>query len=144
MEAKSRLQAGARIAWKSTKTESCDISSGAPGFHEPIYTAYGDDEGNSRLGFDDASRDGYVGISVTDQLIFALYSGSTRKQCWCSFPANTIIVFSWEGRPLAALMLAEGAAQIAVSEDGSDLYAIYHEPVPLILRYEAPALSEGL
>ena len=118
-----------------------------PRFHEPLYTLHGDEEGNSWLSMDSESIEGYVdgGLAVTDKLIFALYSGMSRgdvrKQRWWSPPAKTVFVFNWEGRPLAALELEDGALHIGVSEDGRSLYAIYRRPTPMILQYSVPDLS---
>lgn len=115
-----------------------------PEFHEPVYEVYSNEEGVAWLGFEDDSREGYVGLTVTDELIFALYSGMTNeallRQRWFAAPAHTVVVFDWEGQPIAVLELKEGASNIAVSDDGRSLYAIYHRPIPMILLYSVPDL----
>ncbi|MCY4232565.1 MAG: hypothetical protein OXE59_02315 [Bacteroidetes bacterium] len=51
---------------------------------------------------------------------------------------DQVIVFDWNGIPKALLQIEDGALKIGISGDGRDLYAIYHSPTPLILRYELP------
>ncbi|MYJ55078.1 MAG: hypothetical protein F4096_01430, partial [Rhodothermaceae bacterium] len=142
--------AGSLIAIASKNTDLVEIFSTegllhsirGPGFDEPAYTLYGDDEGNQWLGLDDETIKSYVSVSVTDDLIFALYSGlpfeDLKKSSWFSSPARTVYVFSWSGTPLAALEIEYGALKISVSADGQDLYALYHRPVPSVMHYKVP------
>lgn len=142
--------AGSLIAIASKNTDLVEIfntegllhSIRGPGFDEPAYTLYGDDEGNQWLGLDDETIKSYVSVSVTDDLIFALYSGllfeDYKKSSWFSPPARTVYVFSWSGTPLAALEIEYGALKISVSADGQDLYALYHRPVPSVMHYKVP------
>ena len=141
---------GNRIAAASMYTDRIEIYDRGellhlirgPGFHEPDYTVYHDDQGNSWLGMAPESINGYIGLTVTDQLIFALYSGRPYE---LGHSAEDIIVFTWDGQPLAILHLGgealEELKEIAVSADGRDLYAIFHSPTPLIMHYPLPALS---
>ena len=144
---------GSKIVAASENTDRLEIydTSGllylvrGPIFHEPEYTVHGNEEGNSWLSIDDETRQGYVDVAATDQLIYALYSGRTRGwvrgQGYFSPPARRVIVFTWEGTPIAVLNLKNGALNIGISQDGRDLYAVYHRPVPMILRYEVPELN---
>lgn len=141
---------GSLIAIASTNTDLIEIFNTegllhtirGPGFDEPAYTLHGDDEGNQWLALDDETIKSYVSVSVTDDLIFALYSGQTfedyKNSSWFSPPARTVYVFSWAGTPLATLRIEYGALTISVSTDGQDLYALYHRPVPTIMHYSVP------
>lgn len=132
--------AGSLIAVASKNTDLIEIFNTegllhtirGPGFDEPAYTLHGDDE----------TIKSYVSVSVTDDLIFALYSGlpfeDYKKSSWFSPPARTVYVFSWSATPLAALEIEYGALKISVSADGQDLYALYHRPVPSVMHYKVP------
>ena len=119
-----------------------------PGFHDPIYQTDGDDEGNAWLIMDSQTIQGYVDAAVTDWRIFGLYSGRSRAWVrgnrWYSPPGRRVVVFTWEALPTAVLEIEDGAIAIGVSDDGRDLYAIYHRPTPMILHYELPlSISDG-
>lgn len=116
-----------------------------PKFHEPLYTVHGNEEGDSWLSIDNETIQGYVSTAVTDDFIFALYSGRSmgwvRSNGWWSPPGRRVIVFSWKAEPIAVLELEDGALKIGVSHDGKELYALYRRPVPMILRYSVPDLQ---
>ncbi len=118
-----------------------------PGFDEPVYTLHGDKEGNQWLSIDPETVRSYTSLAVTDDLIFTLYSGMTEEEIrrrsgtFTFTPAGTVFVFSWSGTPLAALKIKHDALSIAVSWDGKDMYAIYWNPVPMIMRYNLPRLG---
>lgn len=115
-----------------------------PGFHEPVFSTAIDNQGNPRMMIEDETIQGYVSVAVTDQFVFALYSGRTRGwirgQRYFSPPAKTVVVFDWSGCPVGVLGLQDGAMIIGVSSDGRFLYAIHRRPLPRILRYEVLAL----
>lgn len=115
-----------------------------PGFHEPVFSTTIDSQGNLRMKIEDETIQGYVSVAVTDQFVFALYSGRARgwirTQRYFSPPAKTVVVFDWSGYPVGVLGLKDGAMDIGVSSDGRFLYAIYRRPIPMVLRYEVPAL----
>lgn len=118
-----------------------------PGFHEPVFRVLSiDSNGNPRTFIESETVQGYVSIAVTDQFIFALYSGRTRawvrSQDYFSPPGQTVIVFNWNGTPMGVLELQDGAVQIGVSRDGQYIYAIYRRPLPIVLRYEPPTLYQ--
>ena len=141
---------GSLIAIASKNTDLIEIFNAegllhtirGPGFDEPVYTLHGDDGGNQWLSLDDETIKSYVSVSVTDDLIFALYSGHAMEDLlnssWFSPPARTVYVFLWSGTPLAALKIEHGALTISVSADGQDLYALYHRPVPTVMHYIVP------
>ena len=145
--------AGTRIVAASLNTDRLEIFSMSemlhlvrgPGFHEPVFSlASPDSDGNPRTFIESETTQGYVSAAVTDQFIFALYSGRTRgwvrSQRYFSPPSQTVIVFTWSGVPVGVLWLQDGAMKIGVSQDGQDLYAIYRRPLPMVLRYEVPNL----
>ncbi|MCY4675114.1 MAG: BF3164 family lipoprotein [Bacteroidetes bacterium] len=115
-----------------------------PGFHEPVFSTTIDNQGNTRMQIERETIQGYVSVAVTDQFVFALYSGRSRgwirSQRYFSPPAKTVVVFDWSGYPVGVLGLKDGAMAIGVSNDGRFLYAIYRRPLPIVLRYEVPAL----
>lgn len=146
---------GTRIVAASLNTDRLEIFDTSemlhlvrgPGFHEPVFQVLSlDSNGNPRTFIEDETVQGYVSIAVTDQFIFALYSGRTRawvrSQSYFSPPGQTVIVFNWNGTPLGALELQDGVVQIGVSQDGQHIYAIYRRPLPIVLRYETPALYQ--
>ncbi len=111
-----------------------------PGFYEPVYDTYYGSEGNSWLALEpEETRIAYLGLSVTDELIFGLYSGTDRL----GRPTKEadVIVFTWTGTPIAVLDLGGDPVEIAVSVDGRELYALFHSPIPMIVRYSVPDLS---
>ena len=143
---------GSRIAIASINADQLEIYNAnnllrlvrGPYFHDPQYTVHGNDEGASWPSIDDETVQGYVDITATDDLVFALYSGVEsgfyRNRGWWSPPARTVIAFTWTGQPQAVLDIQNGALRIGISADGKNLLAIYHTPVPMILRYDVPDL----
>ncbi len=115
-----------------------------PGFHEPVFRVTKVSDGYPGIMIEDETVQGYVSIAVTDQFVFALYSGRTRGwirgQRYYSPPAKTVVVFDWSGYPVGVLGLEDGAMDIGVSSDGGVLYAIYRRPRPRVIRYEVPAV----
>lgn len=146
---------GTRIVAASLNTDRLEIFDTSkmlqlvrgPGFHEPVFSVLAiDSDGNPRTFIESETVQGYVSIAVTDQFIFALYSGRTRawirSQNYFSPPGQTIVVFNWSGAPVGVLNLQDGAVQIGVSRDGQHIYAIYRRPLPIVLRYETPTLYQ--
>ncbi|MCY4206244.1 MAG: BF3164 family lipoprotein [Bacteroidetes bacterium] len=144
---------GTRIVAASLNTDRLEIFDTSkmvrlirgPGFHEPVFSVVSaDSDGNPRTLIESETIQGYVSMAVTDQFIFALYSGKTRawvrSQGHFSPPGQTVIVLTWAGEPVGVLELQDGAMQIGVSQNGHYLYAIYRRPLPAVLRYEVPVL----
>lgn len=80
---------------------------------------------------------GYIDIAVTDEAIYALYSGrdpAVYKEA--SVYADQVHVFDWTGDFVGALNLDHDALAIAVSNDDKTLYTIRHDPVVEIRRHE--------
>jgi len=83
----------------------------------------------------------YVDVAVTSRAIFGLFSGRSRATFGQrgSF-GNCIHVFGWDGTFEEALRLDGDVLAIAVTEDGSALYALRHEPRPALVRFDLPAV----
>ena len=110
-----------------------------PKFHEPDYTVFYGSQGPASLALTSETRVAYLALSVTDKLIFGLYCGTATV---ASSPKDSdIIVFTWIGTPIAVLDLGGDPVGIAVSVDGRELYAVFHSPIPMIVRYSVPDLS---
>ncbi len=109
-----------------------------PGFHDPQYKVYHNENG-SWLGFEPNNISGYLSVSVTDDLIFGLYSGDEWGASQFDTAAS-VLVFTWDGRPLAVLQIRPGAFISAVSSDARELFVLYNSPAPLIMRYAVPPL----
>lgn len=142
---------GTRIVAASLNTDRIEIFDNSkilhlirgPGFHEPEFSVF-DFNGEPRTFIEDETIQGYVSVTVTDQFIFALYSGRTRgwvrSQGYFSPPGQIVIIFTWRGEPIGVLGLADGAMQIGISQDGRYMYAIHRSPIPMVLRYNVPVL----
>jgi hypothetical protein len=83
----------------------------------------------------------YVDVTVTATSIYALFSGrdpATSGQR-ASF-GDRIHVFGWDGTLERTLRLDGDVIAIAVTEDGSAIYALRHEPRPALVRFDLPAV----
>ena len=109
-----------------------------PDFFDPVYLA--DGVGSRQMfALQPENRRGYVDVTVTDGLVFALYSGRTMYETAVGQePGAYVVVFDWTGRPLGRLNCSGSPFSIAVSADNQDLYAIYLTPEPRIIRYQLP------
>ena len=149
---------GTRIVAASLNTDRIEIFDTSrmlhlvrgPGFHEPLFSVVAPafDGGEPRTYIESETTQGYVSVTVTDQFIFALYSGRTRawvrSQGYYSPPGRTVVVFTWTGTPVGLLELQDGAVNIGVARDGQYIYAIYRRPLPMVLRYEVPVLYQTM
>jgi len=83
----------------------------------------------------------YVDVAVTATSIYALFSGrdpATVGQA-ASF-GDRIHVFGWDGALERILRLDGDVIAIAVAEDESAIYALRHEPLPALVRFDLPAV----
>jgi hypothetical protein len=83
----------------------------------------------------------YVDVTATATSIFALFSGrdvATFKRR-ASF-GNCVHVFGWDGTFQRGLRLDGDVVAIAVTEGGSAIYALRHEPRPALLRFDLPVV----
>ncbi|MCG8607349.1 TolB-like 6-bladed beta-propeller domain-containing protein [bacterium] len=80
---------------------------------------------------------GYIDIDVTDDLIYALYSGSLPPE----YPGRAnfgeyVHIYDWNGNLVRICNLDNDVLKIAVDESGEKLYAIRHDPWVAILEYK--------
>ncbi|HEX7118016.1 MAG TPA: BF3164 family lipoprotein [Longimicrobiales bacterium] len=99
-----------------------------------------EDDGEPAMATGQDLRFGYIDLTTTDDRIFALFSGRTRR----GFPGRAnfgeyVHVFDWDGRLLSVLRFDSDALSISVDPSGRTLYAIRHDPRPAILAYALPA-----
>ncbi|MDP2469832.1 MAG: BF3164 family lipoprotein [Candidatus Palauibacterales bacterium] len=93
----------------------------------------------------DDLRFGYVDVAVTDDRIYALFSGRTRA----GHPGEAIYgrevhVFDWNGGLVSVLLLDADAMAIAVDVARDRLLVVRHLPTPALLSYDlAPAGLAG-
>lgn len=72
---------------------------------------------------------GFIDVSVSDKFIYLLYSGRTRKEYRSSFWAsNTVLVYDWDGNPIAKYALDRDVKAIAVDEADGRIYAATFDP----------------
>jgi hypothetical protein len=84
----------------------------------------------------------YVDVAVSATSIFALFSGrpvATSGQN-ASF-GDCIHVFGWDGRFRRGLRLDGDVIAIAVTEGGSAIYALRHDPRPALVRFDLPVVN---
>jgi hypothetical protein len=92
----------------------------------------------------DNLRVGYVDLAATRDHIYALFSGVLRRDAGSStFFGREVHVFDWSGAKVGRMRLDEPAFTIAVTPDGTRMYAVRHEPQPAIVAYSLPRLSPG-
>ena len=110
-----------------------------PEFFDPIYKADEISDGFQVLALLPENRNGYVDVSVTDALVFALYSGKKRVDTSRGEERSSyILVFDWTGQPVGQLIVPGSPFTMAVSADNRDLYATYLSPVPQIIHFPLP------
>ena len=110
-----------------------------PEFFDPIYLEDDAGGGAQVLALLPENRYGYADVTVTNERIFALFSGKERDATsrgtqWGSY----ILAFDWTGRPFGKLTAPGSPCVIAASSDNRDLYAIYLSPAPHIVHFPLP------
>ena len=105
-----------------------------PEFFEPVYIA-DETPGGQMLALQPDNRSGYIDVEVTEEFIYALYSGKKRDE---TNRGTYFLVFDWTGRPMGRLNVSGSPSSMAVSADNSELYVIFKSPVPQIIRFEIP------
>ncbi|MFQ5530450.1 MAG: hypothetical protein ACE5FP_08890, partial [Gemmatimonadota bacterium] len=82
---------------------------------------------------------GYIDLAVTDEAIFALFSGRDPQVFRATAGyADQVHVFRWNGDFVGALDLDHDAIAMAVSPDGEQLYTIRHDPIVEIRQHDLP------
>lgn len=83
----------------------------------------------------DDEKDCYSGVCVTNDRIYALYSGKKVKRGVSRF-SHIIRVFSWEGEYLMDYVLDKPIAALCLDEKASYIYGIASEPGAEIYRFK--------
>lgn len=99
--------------------------------------------GQPSMATGDDLRFGYVDLAASEEHIYALFSGRTRR----GFPGvanfgEYVHVYDWTGQLVAVFELDSDALAIAVDPSDGTLYALRHDPRPAVVRYTLPHLGE--
>jgi len=78
----------------------------------------------------------YVDLAITDDCLYALYSGRSFKEYKMRiFECETIYVYDWAGKLLKTYQLDVPITRFCLDEDGDKLYAIANIPEPTIVSF---------
>jgi hypothetical protein len=83
----------------------------------------------------ETTRYGYHDLAVTDDFIFALYSG---KNIYDGSHSSRVHVFDWSGRFVDELIFDRLAISIAVTDQGDKLFSTGFKPIPGVYAYDLP------
>lgn len=83
------------------------------------------------------TRIGYIGVAVTPDRIFALFSGRLLRD----YPGNAdlgrqVHVFSWTGELIQTIFLDSYVESIAVDESKQTLYGVRRDPYPALVTFK--------
>jgi hypothetical protein len=96
--------------------DSTSIHLKTHGDYEPSYVV--DDSGGFlRMAQNDDMRFGYIDVSVTQNMIFTIFSGKTRQESSVAYAGNTVILFDWKGNYLSSFITEENALAIQAMND---------------------------
>ncbi|MES2828864.1 MAG: BF3164 family lipoprotein [Bacteroidota bacterium] len=90
------------------------------------FTPFKDGRNVDMMQRNDKTRFGFTEISVTDNFIYALFSGYNENSGNAEF-GKTLYIYDWEGTPIKKLTFDRLVSSIAVSDDDKTLYA--YDPV---------------
>ncbi len=108
---------------------------GGPFPFEPVFEV-GEGVSGPQMASGETLRFGYVDVAVTNDRIYALFSGRTRAGFGVEASlAKNIHVFDWSGRLEHSLELDADVIAIAVDTSLPALYAVRHDPSPAVLEY---------
>jgi hypothetical protein len=81
------------------------------------------------------SRYGYIDVTVSDNKIYALYSGAhvLLEPSHEPFKSKTVHVYDWDGKALETLLLDKYVSGIAVNNEDTELYALSNAEKDLLL-----------
>jgi len=84
---------------------------------------------DGRSFLDKDAKDGYIDLCLTDNYIYALYSGKTDR---LDITSNQVFQFDWKGNPIRKYMLDHALVGFAVDEKNNKIYGIDFSDNPLI------------
>jgi len=108
-----------------------------------VIDGYGHYEPNTRLGdgygvaHDGKSPECYKDLAITDDYVYALYSGRTFQEYKMSaYDCETIYVYDWTGKLVKTYHLDVPVTQFCIDEEANVIYATANVPDPTIVRFE--------
>lgn len=108
----------------------------------PIYEVVSVDETPVMQMNQEKTRFGYIDITVTNNYIYALFSGRLNKDHpgKANF-GNNIHIYDWDGNFVQQFMLNDDVLKIVVDKSNQNLYAIREYPEQAILHYDISGLN---
>lgn len=100
---------------------------------EPKFSAYP----NGLVGYTE-TKYGYLDITCTNSYIFAQYAGKSHAGD-IEYTSKFVHVFTWEGEPVARLLLDRYVLGICVDEQTNTLYALELYAEQPIIKYKLPS-----
>ena len=87
---------------------------------------------------DESMRIGYSDLAVTDEHIYALFSGRTREAFGGGGApfGRYVHVYDWDGNLVRTLELSTPVISLAISPDHKTLYGTRHDPEPAIMAFD--------
>lgn len=94
-------------------------------------------EGAYGVAHDGKSPECYKDLAVTDDYVYALYSGRTFQEYkMSSYDCETIYVYDWTGKLVKTYHLDVPVTQFCIDEEANVIYATANVPDPTIVRFE--------
>ena len=78
----------------------------------------------------------FMDVCLTDDYVYALYSGKQRDDELEACQSNLIRVYDWDGTLVKKLQLDIDVQQIAVTKDNRKVYAIADLPDPVLVIFK--------
>mgnify|MGYP003295479218 CR=1 FL=1 len=101
------------------------------------YTPNMDTEGSYSVMNDGNFPECYLDLAVSDNFVYALYSGRSFNEYKISaFEGEMIYVYDWFGNPVKAYRLDVPISHFCVDEFEKKIYAIANIPEPTIVKFE--------
>ncbi len=106
-------------------------------FHTPDIQVRGKE--NPKIVYTKNNRMGFSDITVSEDRVYALYSGKTYNQSGKDFyTCNELLVFDWDGNLLNTYMLDKSAVGVSYDEGENVLYAVSNVPDIPMFRIHLP------
>jgi len=94
--------------------------------YQPVSIDDRSGSGSIAVIFLDENIHGYASIDANEEFIYALFSGKPYSD-ENYMRSNTVIVFDWNGQPLAKITLPHEASQLSVSPSNDYIFTISHD-----------------
>ena len=87
-------------------------------------------------------RFGYIALASTERQVFALFSGRVRHGSGGTASFGTFLhVYDWRGRLEKVFSLDAPLLALTVSDDGSRVFGVRHEPLPNVMIYDVKSIE---